>query len=313
MSFSASDVKELRERTGAGMMDCKKALTECSGDMEKAIDFLRTKGLAAAAKKQGRIACEGIACAKVDAKTGNASLIEVNCETDFVARNQDFINLAEQLSQYSVSGKAAAGSDFNDWVVEGRKVSEWINELTLKIGEKIAVRRVEILNNKNAATTFFGSYNHGVKIATVVESQLKSAPTGAAAEELQALLKDIAMHVAASDTRFVNGSEIDEGFKNREIEIYATQLREQGKPENMIGNILKGKLAKMVSEYCLVEQKFVKNPDVDVKSLIEDFNKKHNLGLEIKSFRKFVLGEGIEKPKDNLAEEVAKMGQMNKH
>jgi len=311
MSFSANDVKELRERTGAGMMDCKKALTECSGDMEKAIDFLRTKGLAAAAKKQGRIACEGMVCAKVDTKSGRGSLVEINCETDFVGRNQDFINFVELLSMFSLSEQVPT-TDVNEWIIDGRKVAERVNELTLKIGEKIDVRRVELIKPQNGVVSALGHYNHGAKIATVVSSQLKNAATGQAAEELQVLLKDICMHVAASETKFVNSSEMDEGFKNREIEIYATQLREQGKPENMIGNILKGKLAKMVSEYCLLDQKFVKNPDVDVKSLIEDFNKKFGLGLEIKSFRKFILGEGIEKPKDNLAEEVAKMGQMSK-
>ncbi|MDH4468334.1 MAG: translation elongation factor Ts [Bacteriovoracaceae bacterium] len=311
MSFSANDVKELRERTGAGMMDCKKALTECTGDMEKAIDYLRTKGLAAAAKKQGRVACEGVVCSLQDAKTGRAALLEINCETDFVARNQDFINFVEGLSTLAITG-ANLSADPLTWSLKGKSVAEWVSELTLKIGEKIDVRRVHLYQSKTPTTTLYGNYTHGSKIAALVEASCKTAPTGAALEEVNLLLKDITMHVAASDTKFVNGSEMDEGFKNREVEIYATQLREQGKPENMIGNILKGKVAKMVSEFCLMEQKFVKNPDIDVKTLVADFDKKHNLGLEIKSFKKFVLGDGIEKPKDNLAEEVAKMGQAAK-
>lgn len=212
MSFTANDVKELREKTSAGMMDCKKALTESNGDMEKAIDYLRKKGLSAASKKQGRIAAEGLVGSYIhNGKIG--VMVEVNCETDFVAKNSDF----------------------------------------------------------------------------------------------QTFVKDVAMHIAAADPKFLNALEIDDAFKNREAEIYTAQLKEQGKPENMIANIVKGKLDKMASEVCLYEQKFVKNPDVTISDLVNELTLKLGEKISIRRFVKFNLGEGIEKKVDNFAEEVAKI------
>lgn len=212
MSFSATDVKDLREKTGAGMMDCKKALTETNGDMEKAIDYLRTKGLAAANKKQGRIATEGMIGSYIhNGKIG--VMVEVNCETDFVGKSDDF----------------------------------------------------------------------------------------------QTFVKDVAMHIAAADPKFLSATDIDESFKNREAEIYAQQLKEQGKPEKMIPNIVKGKLDKMASEVCLLEQKFVKNPDVSIQDLVNELTMKIGEKISIRRFVKFNLGEGLEKKQDNFVDEVAKM------
>jgi len=212
MSFSATDIKDLREKTGAGMMDCKKALTETNGDMEKAVDYLRTKGLAAAQKKQGRIAAEGIIGSYIhNGKIG--VMVEINCETDFVAKSDDF-------------------------------------------------------------TTF---------------------------------AKDVAMHIAASNPLFLAATDIDENYKNREAEIYAQQLKEQGKPEKMIPGIVKGKLDKMASEVCLLEQKFVKNPDVTIQDLVNELTMKIGEKISIRRFIKYNLGEGIEKKQDNFADEVAKM------
>jgi elongation factor Ts len=212
MSFSATDVKDLREKTGAGMMDCKKALTETNGDMEKAVDYLRTKGLAAAQKKQGRIAAEGIIGSYIhNGKIG--VMVEINCETDFVAKSDDFIAFA----------------------------------------------------------------------------------------------KDVAMHIAASNPLFLASTDIDESYKNREAEIYAQQLKEQGKPEKMIPGIVKGKLDKMASEVCLLEQKFVKNPDVTIQDLVNELTMKIGEKISIRRFVKYNLGEGIEKKQDNFADEVAKM------
>jgi elongation factor Ts len=212
MSFSATDVKDLREKTGAGMMDCKKALTETNGDMEKAVDYLRTKGLAAAQKKQGRIAAEGIIGSYIhNGKIG--VMVEINCETDFVAKSDDFTAFA----------------------------------------------------------------------------------------------KDVAMHIAASNPLFLASTDIDESYKNREAEIYAQQLKEQGKPEKMIPGIVKGKLDKMASEVCLLEQKFVKNPDVTIQDLVNELTMKIGEKISIRRFVKYNLGEGIEKKQDNFADEVAKM------
>lgn len=212
MGISASDVRELREKTGAGMMDCKKALAESSGNLEKAVDYLRKKGLAAAQKKQGRIAAEGIVGSYVHGGRIGV-MVEVNCETDFVAKNEDF----------------------------------------------------------------------------------------------KEMVKDIAMHIAASDTRFVKAEEMDQDFVNREKEIYIAQLKEQGKPENMIEKIVQGKINKLASEVCLYDQKWVKNPDLTIGDLINEKTLKIGEKLAVRRFSKYTLGEGIEKKADNLAEEVAKM------
>jgi len=309
MSFTATTVKELREKTGAGMMDCKKALEETKGDFEKAIDFLRTKGLAAAQKKQSRVAAEGLVINNI---SGNAaSMVEVNCETDFVAKNADFIAFVNDLSKLITANKPACVTTEegpNNLVSmklpHGRTVAETVSDLTLKIGEKISVRRfnrIELQGNG-----LFGTYVHNGKIAVLVELGTESANANGKTE-VQELAKDIAMHVAAAAPTFLQGSEMDEGFKVREAEIYATQLREQGKKEEMIAGIVKGKLSKLAQDVCLLEQKFVKNPDIAVQQLVADVSKQVGEKLTVRRFLKINLGEGIEKRQDNLADEVAKM------
>lgn len=289
MAISAADVKKLREQTGAGMMDCKKALGETSGDFEAAVDYLRTKGLAAAAKKQSRVAAEGAVVTVVEGTVGVA--VEVNCETDFVAKGEDFQGFARD-----VAGVVLKENPTN---VDALKelTNEASTQLTLKCGEKVDVRRFV-----RAETTegFISSYNHGGKIGTLVVVK-----AGDVNDKAQELGRDLAMHVAAADPKFVSADDIDEGFKQREAEVYAAQLKEQGKPENMIPNIVQGKLKKLASEVCLLEQKFVKNPDLTVgKLLIES-----GTGATVSEFFKLNLGEGIEKREDNLADEVAKMTQ----
>ncbi len=212
MAVTASAVKELREKTGAGMMDCKKALTETSGDFDAAVDFLRKKGLAAVAKKQGRVAAEGMIGSYIHGGRIGV-LVEVNCETDFVAKNEDF----------------------------------------------------------------------------------------------KEFVKDVAMHIAAADPKFVSADEMDSNFVNKEREIYAGQLKEEGKPENMIEKIVEGKIKKLSTEVCLLEQKWVKNPDQTINDLINELTLKIGEKISIRRFTKFNLGEGIEKKEDNLADEVAKM------
>jgi len=213
MSFSANDVKDLREKTGAGMMDCKKALSECNGNMDDAVDYLRKKGLAAAQKKQGRIAAEGIIGSYIHMNSKIGVIVEVNCETDFVAKNPEFQHFAH----------------------------------------------------------------------------------------------DVAMHIAAADPKFVRDDEMDENFKNKEAEIYAAQLKEQGKPEKMIPKIVEGKLSKLAEEVCLYNQKFVKNPDKTVNDLINELTLKIGEKISVRRFHKFVVGEGMKKREDNLAAEIAAM------
>ena len=302
MSFTAKDVKDLREKTGAGMMDCKKALTETNGDMEAAIDFLRAKGLAAAAKKASRIAAEGLIGSAVEGNVG--VLVEINCETDFVAKNEDFKNFVNQVSTHLLTSNAADIESVKSEKIGNLTIQEKIQELTLKIGEKIDLRRFErkTLNGDGK----IGSYIHGGKIGVLVEVETGSADAAKTTEFLE-LLNDLCLHTAAADPKFLNDSDIDENFKKREAEVYEAQLKEQGKPENMIPNIIKGKLSKLASEVCLLEQKFVKDPDLSIGQLVDQVAKKIGTTISIKGFSKLDLGAGIEKKEDNLAEEVAKL------
>ncbi len=302
MAITAKDVKELRDSTGAGMMDCKKALAEAGGDLEAAIDYLRKKGLAKAAKKAGRIAADGLVGCCVCDNGKSAAVVEINCETDFVAKNDDFKNFVTSISKYVndnnfSNNEELLASKFG----EEATLTDELNNLTLKIGEKIAIRRFHKVNTDG----YIGSYSHGGKIGVLVEVAPDSDVSSNG--EFQEMVKNVCMHVAASDTRFINENEIDEDFKKREADIYAAQLKDQGKPEDMIPNIVKGKLNKMASEICLMKQKFVMNPDQTVEKYIAEASKNFGANVSIKNFYKFNLGEGIEKKQDNLAEEVAKM------
>lgn len=305
MAYTAADVKNLRETTGAGMMDCKKALDE-TGDFQKAVDFLRAKGLAAAAKKQSRVAAEGLIAAVVKGKL--ASLVELNCETDFVAKNDAFQAFVQTAANVAVDGNinnvdalmAAKGP-------KGLTLKDEVSELTIKIGEKIDLRRVSLM--KLEGNGVIGSYVHSGKIGVLVRVEADKDVSGN--EAVKELAKDLSMHIAAANPTFLNASEIDETFKAREAEIYTTQLKEQGKPENMIPNIVKGKLNKLATEVCLYEQAFVKDPDTTVSKLIENVGKAAGAALKVTKFVKFNLGEGIEKKQENFAEEIAKLSGKN--
>lgn len=296
MAISASDVKQLREMTGAGMMACKTALTECNGDMEKAVDYLRQKGLAAAQKKQSRIAAEGTVVTMVEGNLG--VVLEVNCETDFVSKGDDFQNFAKSVAAHILKNKPATIEELlgQTHAESGRTVQETSTELTLKCGEKVDIRRFNTV--ELSGTGLIGNYNHGGRIGVLVNVTAPAAD--ATAEELA---KDLAMHVAAADPKFLTAGDIDEEFKQREAAIYKAQLEEQGKPADMIDKIVQGKLGKLASEVCLLNQKFVKDPD----TTIEKFIKSKGDGYAVTGFVKLNLGEGIEKKEDNLADEVAKM------
>ena len=304
MSFGAKEVKELRDKTGAGMMDCKKALTETSGDIEAAVDFLRSKGLAAAAKKASRIAAEGLVASVVEGSVG--AIVEVNCETDFVAKNEDFTKFVADIANLLVTSSATDVESLKTEKMGDLTVAEKIQELTVKIGEKIDVRRFE----KRSITTDgkIGSYVHGGKIAVLVEVESDNAEA-TKTQEFTDLISDICLHTAAASPKFLSSSDIDEDFKKRESEVYEAQLIEQGKPEKMIPNIIKGKLNKLASEVCLLEQKFVKDPDLSIAKLVAQVGEKIGATLTLKGFDKLDLGSGIEKKEDNLAEEVAKLTQ----
>lgn len=302
--FGAKEVKELREKTGAGMMDCKKALSESSGDMEAAVDYLRKKGLAAAAKKASRVAAEGLIGAVVEGNVG--ALVEINCETDFVAKNADFQQFVTNVSNHVLKSSASDIAALREERMGDRTVQEHVQELTLKIGEKIDVRRFKKMTLEGEGKV--GSYVHGGKIGVLVAVGTDSAEA-AKSEAFAELVNDLCLHVAAADPKFMTADQIDEDFKNREAAVYEAQLKEQGKPENMIANIIKGKLNKLASEVCLMDQKFVKNPDLSVSKLIKEYEGKVGGSIKVDGFAKLNLGEGIEKKEDNLADEVAKLTQ----
>ena len=277
MGLTAMDVKKLREATGVGMMQCKKALAETNGDFQAAVEFLRKKGLDAAQKKQSRIAGEGVIVTLVENNRGVVA--EINCETDFVSKGEDFKNFAEKVTRYIWEN-----SPIDVAALKAAKESE-INEFTLKCGEKVDIRRFEIVETDGS----FGFYNHGGKIGVLVE----------ASKGPETQLKDIAMHIAAMSPQFISVDQVDKDFKNKEAEIFTAQLKSQGKPDKIIDNIVRGKLAKLFKEICLLEQVFLKDSEKTVKQFLGD--------IRIRRFIKFNLGEGIERKEDNLAEEVAKM------
>jgi elongation factor Ts len=302
MAYSAADVKNLRETTGAGMMDCKKALDECAGDFQKAVDFLRAKGLAAAAKKQSRVATEGMIVAKVEGK--RAILIEINSETDFAAKSADFVNFVNAAATTAISSKANTATELlGTKSATGSTLQDMISELTIKIGEKIDVRRYSVMTLEGNG--LIGSYVHSGKIGVLCKVESDKDVSGQ--EAFKDLVKDLCMQIAAANPQFLDGSAIDETFKAREAEVYAAQLREQGKAEAMIPNIVKGKLNKLATEVCLMEQSFVKDPDTTITKLVESVGKTIGANIKVTQFVKLALGEGLEKKEDNFAEEVAKM------
>ncbi|MBH2006522.1 MAG: elongation factor Ts [Myxococcaceae bacterium] len=277
MQVTAEMVRDLREKTGAGMMDCKKALLE-TGSLDAAVTYLREKGLAAAAKKAGRVASEGLVAVIVE--KNRAAIVEVNCETDFVAKNGDFQELVADL--------AAKSFHLKDLVVETESM---IHDKIATIGEKIAIRRYTVLEGGD----LYGAYLHaGGSIGTLVELK------GANASH-QDLAKDLAMHVAASAPSFLARTDIDAETLNGERSILRNQVLEQGKPENMVDRIVDGKIEKYYSEVCLLEQKFVKDPDTVISKLLKDAN------VTLSRFVRYKVGEGLEKKSDDFAQEVAKM------
>lgn len=283
--ITAALVKELREKTGAGMLDCKKALAESNGDLEGAVEFLRKKGLAAAAKKADRIAAEGTVAAVV--KNGIGVIVEVNSETDFVAKNENFTNYAAEMAELVADSNPADMDAFMAVTAKnGETVEAYLNSMVAKIGEKLSIRRFARLDGGTVATYIHG----GGKIGVVVKLE------GGTPE----LAKDICLHIAASNPKYLDSSFVDADFVNKEKEIYAAKLKEQGKPDNMIPKIVEGQVAKLLKEVCLVSQPFVKDPDTTIEKLVA------SNGAKIVSYTRFELGEGIEKKQENFVEEVMK-------
>ena len=288
--ISASLVKELREQTGAGMMDCKNALKETDGNLEAAIDWLREKGIAKAGKKEARIAAEGLA--EVFIKGNKAVIIEINAETDFVSKNDEFKELLKNVGETVLNSDAKTLEEANALPFGEGTIKDLIVDKTAKIGEKLDFRRVAVIEKKRGE--HFGSYLHmGGKIAVV--SVIKGANDEVA--------KDVAMQAAAMKPKYVFRADVPEEEIAREKEVLKEQAMNEGKPADIAEKMVEGRLNKFFKEICLAEQAFIKDGDIDVTKYVT------NNGGEIVGCTSFVVGEGIEKRQDNFAEEV--MAQIN--
>jgi elongation factor Ts len=287
MTISAAMVKELRERTGSGMMECKKALVEANGDLDAAIEIMRKAGLAKADKKSSRTAAEGCVCVKLSADSKKAAMVEVNSETDFVAKADDFIAFAQGVAQTILDTGAADVETLLTATLSGQgiTVDERRRELIAKLGENINVRRFETVK---ASSGIAVSYLHGSRIGVLVELS----------NDDQVLGKDIAMHIAASKPICVDESGVSADVIAKEKEIFSAQAEASGKPANIIEKMVEGRIKKFLAEVTLVGQPFVKDPDQTVGALLK------SKGASVAGFSRFEVGEGIEKEESNFAEEV---------
>ena len=293
MAVTAQMVKELREKTGAGMMDCKKALTATDGDMDKAIDFLREKGIAKAANKADRIAAEGLT--SVVTEGNEAVILEVNSETDFVAKNEAFQALVQELAAHLLKNKPATVEEASAQTMEnGATVADHINAAIAKIGEKLSLRRFALLSKTD--NDAFGAYLHmggRISVLTVLEGTTDDSAA-----------KDVSMHIAALRPKFVSRDQVSAEEVEHERQVLTQQALNEGKPENIVAKMVEGRLGKYFEDVCLLDQTFVKNPDQKVRQFVE------SKGATVREFVRYEVGEGIEKKEDNFAEEV--MNQVNK-
>ncbi|HLR60726.1 MAG TPA: translation elongation factor Ts [Pseudogracilibacillus sp.] len=288
MAITAKMVKELREQTGAGMMDCKKALQETDGNMEAAVDYLRETGSAQAAKKAGRIAAEG--STHIATEGNNAVLLEVNCETDFVTKNETFQNLLVKLGAHILAEKPADVKEAltQTMIDEEETVQKYIDSVIGTIGEKIELRRFAFLTKEDNAA--FGAYTHlGGRIGALV--QLNGT-------EDETIAKDVAMHIAAVNPSYISKEDVAEEEVNREKEVLKTQALNEGKPEKIVDKMVEGRLGKFFEQICLLEQDFVKDPDMKVKKYVANAN------ATVETFVRYEVGEGMEKREENFADEV---------
>ncbi len=292
MQITASMVKELRERTGSGMMECKKALQETDGDIDLAIENMRKSGMAKADKKAGRIAAEGRVVIEISEDKKSAAVVEVNCETDFVSGGDDFLSFVKAIAKTALANKPADVAALSEMVLDGS--SETIEEARkakiAKIGENMQLRRFALLETENGT---FGSYLHGTRMGVLVEMENGN----------DELIKDIAMHIAASNPVCVSEADVPAEVLEKEKEILRAQALESGKPADIVEKMLVGRIRKYLAEITLLGQAFVKDPDKTVETLLSD------AGATVNNFVRYEVGEGIEKKQENFADEV--MAQVN--
>lgn len=304
MSFTAKDVAELREITGAGMMDCKKALVHSDGDKEKAIEYLREIGVNIAAKKASRIASEGLIGGYTDAKTG--VLAELNCETDFVANTDGFRELVKKAAKAVADNNPATVEEWLETKVDGSTITELMNAETSKCGEKITARRFEKFTLSGEGVEEIYLHNGG-KIGVMLEIETDKPVT----DEIREMAHDIAMHIAAFSPLYVYDSEVPAEYIEKEKAILLAQAKNDpknaSKPDAILEKMLGGRLQKSLKEICLVDQAFAKDSSITVDQLVKNVAKSAGMNVRIVKFVRLVMGEGLEKKTDNLAEEVAKM------
>lgn len=298
MAVTAALVKELRERTGAGMMDCKKALVETDGDIEKAIDYLREKGIMKAQRKAGRIAAEGLVRVAFGEGNKTASIVEVNSETDFVAKNEEFIEFVEDLAkEVLVKGNMPMEQFMAEPFGEGT-VQETLTAKVAKIGENLSIRRFAKVEEDGVV--YVGYTHGGGRIGVIV-----GIKTDAAADEIAAVGKDVAMQVASMNPKFVNEDGVDPEYLENEKKILTEQVLNEGKKPEMVERIVAGKIKKELKEVCLLDQPFVKDGDVSVQQYVANAAKEIGKDMEVVSMIRYEVGEGIEKKEDDFAAEVA--------
>ena len=300
---TASLVKELRDKTGAGMMDCKNALVETNGNIEESIDWLRKKGISGAEKKSARVAADGVIAVSIN--TDAAALVEINSETDFVSRNPDFQKFAKNISEIALlHGQTIDELKKAKYLDSGKSVEEALTDLIGLIGENIVLRRSSLL--KNANNNIFSSYIHGqvneglgkIGVILSLESNIDS-------DKIKDLGKQIAMHIAASKPMAISSDDVDPEVIERERSILVEQAKDSGKPDNIIEKMVDGRISKFFSEITLLDQTWVIDGESKVSKIIQDLEKDLSCNIRIKDFKYFVLGEGIEVDKKDFATEVA--------
>ena len=304
-AVTSAMVKELRERTSAGMMDCKKALVESDGDMEKAIEWLREKGLSQAAKKASRIAAEGVVAQYTNEEGTIGAIVEVNCETDFVAKTDNFINFANKVAkQVALANPADVDALMAQKFVddESKTISDLVSDATVAIGEKISIRRFTRYETSGVVSTYI---HLGGKVGVMVE--VDADGEGRLQDDVKTFAHDLALQIAAAKPEAVRRAEVDASKLEKEKEILRAQALNEGKPEKIVERMVEGRIEKFYKEVCLLEQAFVKDPEKSITKLMEEIAKATGATLDIVRFTRYERGEGIEKRKDDLAAEIAAM------
>ncbi|HEY5560164.1 MAG TPA: translation elongation factor Ts [Clostridiaceae bacterium] len=305
--ITAQVVKELRERTGAGMMDCKKALTETDGDVEKAIEVLRERGLAAAAKKSGRVASEGLVETYLSEDKKSGAIVEVNCETDFVSANEGFLALVKNVAKKAEATNATEIEAFTNekYNETDGTIKDAVTALIAKLGENMSVRRFKKFTAPKGVVE---SYIHGGgRIAVLIALNCEKE-----SDELAGIAKDLAMQVAAANPLFLDRTQVDVEELDKERQIYKVQAMNEGKPENIAEKMVEGRIQKYLKETCLLEQVWIRNSDYTITKYLNEKSKEIGAEIKVASFVRFEKGEGIEKKEENFAEEVQRQMEQSK-